>query len=173
MEEIVGVGDEWYGGDEALRKDKGSHTKVHLCGKKGEGREFSVLGSRPHEESLTKDTPKDSHLARERGNTGKSTARIARMVMSIMWALYTVKDMMGGKRIGWGVWGGRWEGRGEETSLWGKKSRRAAVGRAREVERARGTLAKRVTDSKRGNTRRDHCATKPRYWLGKRVFNDA
>jgi len=37
------------------------------------------------------DTPKVSHLARERGKTGKSTAMIASIVMSIIWDRYTVR----------------------------------------------------------------------------------
>jgi len=39
----------------------------------------------------TRETPYVSHLANERGNTGKSTARIERTVIRIMWALYVVK----------------------------------------------------------------------------------
>lgn len=40
---------------------------------------------------LTRETPYVSHLANERGNTGKSTASIDRTVINIMWALYVVR----------------------------------------------------------------------------------
>lgn len=43
-------------------------------------------GDRP-----TRETPYVSHLANERGNTGKSTARIETTVIKTMWALYVVK----------------------------------------------------------------------------------
>ena len=39
----------------------------------------------------TRETPYVSHLANERGNTGKSTARMERTVIKIMWALYVVR----------------------------------------------------------------------------------
>lgn len=43
----------------------------------------------------TRDTPNVSHLARERGKTGKSTARIASVVIKSMCARYTVKNGRG------------------------------------------------------------------------------
>ena len=46
----------------------------------------------------TNETPKVSHFTRERGNTGKSTARMARTVMSIMWARYVLSAGRGGIR---------------------------------------------------------------------------
>ena len=48
----------------------------------------------------TKETPKVSHFTRVRGNTGKSTARMARIVMSIIWARYVVNAGRGGIRTG-------------------------------------------------------------------------
>ena len=48
----------------------------------------------------TKETPKVLHFTRFRGNTGKSTARMARIVMSIIWAQYVVNAGRGGIRTG-------------------------------------------------------------------------
>lgn len=44
-----------------------------------------------NKKGLTKDTPNVSHLASERGKTGKSTARMARNVISSICERYTVK----------------------------------------------------------------------------------
>lgn len=47
-------------------------------------------------EGRTSETPNVSHLAKDRGKAGKSTARMPRMVMSIMCDLYVVNAGSGG-----------------------------------------------------------------------------
>lgn len=146
---------------------------------------FSIPGKWKNED--TKETPKVSHFAKLRGNTGKSTARIARTVMSIIWALYTVKDIMNGnlgrlyafpfpftvtflvseKAESCG------EGRGDVTSRRGNNESSAIVGMEMRMERVMGELAKRVMERRRGRTRSVHWDVKPFARAGKRVLSDA
>lgn len=114
-----------------------------------------------------RETPKDSHFANIRGNTGKSTAGIASTVISIMCALYTDKDIMNGNRREFCLVGeemGAWllgerllEGSGDVISRRGKNESRAIVGMPMRMQRVMGAVAKSVMESRSGRTRRNHC----------------
>ena len=63
----------------ALREHKVPDTKVDL-----------VIKRMTQSKLRTKETPKVSHFTWFRGNSGKSTSRMERTVMSIIWAFYVV-----------------------------------------------------------------------------------
>lgn len=69
---------------DALGEDEGAHAEVHLAHYRRQG--CSGLAFSGAEE-LTTDAPQDSHFAKYRGNTGKSTARMHMKVKRSIWAL--------------------------------------------------------------------------------------
>ena len=127
----------------------------------------------------TRETPYVSHFARERGNTGKSTARIATTVMSIICALYVVKagngrihvrdSCLGVETVGDAGW---LEGKESPLSRCGMR-RGKPVGIRIKRDRMTSRSAKSVID-RRGTTRRTH--ERPKFtgrFVGKRVHRAA
>ena len=67
----------------SLRKDERADPHVHLTDKRIHVSDFELVFILRNG-MLTSDTPKVSHLAKVRGNMGKSTARMPRKVMTSM-----------------------------------------------------------------------------------------
>lgn len=124
----------------------------------------------------TSDTPYVSHLARERGKTGKSTARIERMVIKIMWARYVVSAGSGAIKDAFADFPGdvaclvclgedgldtrsAFDGKGVPDSRGGISSSKL-VGNKRIKTRSHGLLAKRVIERRRGRMRMGHSVRK-------------
>lgn len=146
---IMWIFDQRYSGNNALRKNKRSDTQIHLRRRKRHKNPMSALR---HKYKRTSETPYVSHFTSDLGKTGKSTARIASTVMSIICVLYVVKAGNGANvelptttllDVLWyscwlnsnaeGVFG--WdEGRGVPSSCFCNR-RRSSVGRSKKVAR--------------------------------------
>lgn len=160
--EVSGVAYEGNCGDDALGENKRTNAKVHLHhGCEDQIRCAEVM------RGLTRDTPYVSHLASARGNTAKSTARIPRIVISIMCALYVVNAGRGAISSFSGAAGREPVGEGVRNVLEGSgvpdsrvgNSKKTHVGKRSADMRVPGLRAKKVIDSRRGRTRTRHSAT--------------
>ena len=73
---MLGILDEGYRGDNALGEDEGANAEVHL--------QAVSIGTYRIVRIRTMEAPNVSHFANDRGNTGKSTARIHKKVNNSM-----------------------------------------------------------------------------------------
>ena len=110
----------------------------------------------------TMETPKDSHLARERGKTeGKSTASMAMMVMSIICALYMLRPASLGPSGTDSLEGGVLVGRGcVLLCLRGSRRSKRREGRKRYKLNLLGDSAYNVWQSRRGSISTVHSEMK-------------
>jgi hypothetical protein len=83
---MIRILDQWNRGNDTLRENEGPNSQIHLL-----ENELSESTGNMTKQKHTIDAPKFSHFTNDLGNTGKSTARMASTVISIICALYVVK----------------------------------------------------------------------------------